>query len=163
MTVEQWLQAAMRNAFEIGRVPGERAGWPHERFRRALADRNASAADLVVLLRGVLRSESIDRGFSWELELPESLFTKLKFEFERAGIEFREDLALRARSWRPSWVTGAAESDIDQCVRPTQRRSDERCSGDPMLEALGLSDYSSNAQRDAVRAVFCASPGDTLV
>src|SRR5262249_39559967 len=68
-----------------------------------------------------------------------------------------------AHAWRPTWLAGAEGTNVDAAFLPTSRRPEETCSGDPILTALDMTNYTSTAQRDAVRSVLCATPGDTLV
>ena len=162
MTTEAWLQAALTSPDDAGPVPAERIGWPHARLVEAAVAPHASAVDLAALLRDVLRSESLERGFSWKLPLPEEFRPRVASAFDQAALIPGPGSTVRAVEWRPPWLAASVNAPVDACVRPTRRRPREDCAGDPILSVLELSTYTSGAQRDAVRAVLCAQPGETI-
>lgn len=135
------------------------------RLAKALSGTNAGIGDLAVLMRGVLRSESLNRGYNWDLDLPKDLAKKVSPVFGLAGLELCSGSAtrIRAQAWRPVWLgcKGSADMEIAAFVRH-DRRPQESVPGDPILAALDLQDYTSAAQRDALRAVLCAPPNDTI-
>lgn len=139
----------------------------HEAYRlaKALAGTGTGAGDLAVLLRGVIRSESLGRGYNWDLDVPKDLAKKVWPLFEPAGLEFCRGSAtrIRAQPWKPSWLRcrGGPEIEAAAFVRQA-RRPQESVPGDPILAPLDLQDYTSPAQRDAVRTVLCARPRDTI-
>jgi superfamily II DNA or RNA helicase len=138
---------------------------PKERLLRAAEDPEAGAADLAVLIRYAVRSEQITQRGEHEIELPLTIVQRAASHLADVGITMRSDdesAFLHASPWRPAWLQGSS-SGVDCCALPTQRRPDEACVGDPVLCALSLNHYTSAAQREAVRAVLCAAPGDTLV
>lgn len=140
---------------------------PYSRRRLALAtaDLSAGPADLASLLRCVIRSEELDRRVPWELEVPIALAKRAEAAFSDAHLTVRivGNIALiRAAEWRPHWLDGSERVAADSAMHPESRRPPESCDGDPVLTVLGLERYTSRAQRDALRAVLCATPGDTL-
>lgn len=134
------------------------------RLAMALGDASVGAADLAILLRGALRAESLARGYAWEVELPDELAKKLSATFQQADLELIDGTSsrVRARVWQPTWLAHADSTEVDTVFLPAWRRPKETCLGDPILGGLDLTHYTSTAQRDAVRSVFCAAPGDTL-
>lgn len=135
------------------------------RLTKALAGTTTRIGDLAVLVRGVLRSESLKRRYSWDMDLPKELANRVSPLFDMAGLEFSRGSAtrVRARPWKPSWLQSKEGVDIETAAFVRQaRRPQESAPGDPILAALDLHDYTSTAQRDAVRAVLCARPPDTL-
>ena len=140
---------------------------PHATTRRlaqALGNPQLGTGDLAVLLYAALRTESLIRGYTWDVELPGEIVSKLSKIFPKTGLEFigEHGTRVRATAWQPQWVADADLAEVDTAFFPALRRPDETCFGDPILNALDLTHYTSTAQRDAVRAVFCATPGDTL-
>ena len=134
------------------------------RLASALANDSSSAADLAVLLRGALRAETIARGYSWEVDLPVELAEKIAPLLSSAALELKGGAPARvcALPWKPTWHAHADAVDPDAAFLPERRRPGETSCGDPMLNALGMTDYTSVAQRDALRSVLCAEPGETL-
>lgn len=134
------------------------------RLAGAMDDDSSSAADLAVLLRGALRAETIARGYSWEVDLPAELAKQIAPLLPSAALELKGGASARvcALPWQPTWLAQADAANIDAAFLPEWRRPGEACSGDPMLSGLGMTDYTSAAQRDALRSVLCAGPGETL-
>jgi superfamily II DNA/RNA helicase len=135
-----------------------------QRLAIALDDTNASEVDIAVLLRGALRYESLDHGYSWEIELPVSLAQKLKPFHELVGLKSKnhDSSIITASAWEPDWLPAQDNAGIDHAFLPSQRRPVEACAGDPVITLFDHNEYTSTAQRDAVRSVLCAKPGDTL-
>jgi ATP-dependent DNA helicase RecQ len=149
----------------VPKATTDRALTPEERLLRAASDPKAGAADLAVLIRNALRAEQIAQRGEHEIELPLTLVQRASSHLSEVSVTVRLDgerAYLKASPWRPAWLQDIA-SGVDGCALPKQRRIDEACAGDPVLGALTLSRYTSVAQREAVRAVLCAAPGDTLV
>lgn len=134
------------------------------RLAAALADDSSSAADLAALVRGGLRAESLARGYDWEVDLPTELFKKIAPFLRAAALELKPGTSacISAPAWQPAWLAQSDTAHIDAVCLPALRRPGEVCPGDPVLSALGLTDYTSVAQRDALRSVLCAAPGETL-
>ena len=164
MTLSDWFHQSLQNPSAPQVTPQGAASSPHFRFIQASKDGSASPADLAVLLRGVLRHESLLCGYDSDFELPRALADTIRPYAARAGLAFAPHASNRALAtpWRPPWLTGAHTLDVDACHLPALRRPLEECAGDPILCRQGHCNYTSKAQRDALRAVLCSLPGDTL-
>jgi ATP-dependent DNA helicase RecQ len=148
----------------VPKATTDRALTPEERLLRAANDPHAGAADLAVLIRNAVRAQQIAQRGEHEIELPLTLVQRAFSHLSEVSVTVRfngERAYLQASPWRPAWLQESA-SGVDGCALPKQRRIDEACAGDPVIGALTLSRYTSVAQREAVRAVLCAAPGDTL-
>src|SRR5262249_24248340 len=71
-------------------------------------------------------------------------------------------LLVGALEWQPSWLDHSDRFPVDSVIGAETRRPEEVVEGDPFLGLLGLNQYTCRGQRDALRAVCCASPGDTI-
>jgi len=130
-----------------------------KRFAAVQKHSGVGEADIAVALRGWLRVESQEAGFAvtrrWDQkELSSGIV-------ERTGLE-RSAQGWRASPWTPDWLADVPATGVDDAWLPARRRMDETVPGDPQLRLLDLTAFTSSAQRDAVRAVCCAVPGQTI-
>jgi ATP-dependent DNA helicase RecQ len=130
-----------------------------QRFAVVQKDSGVGEADIAVALRGWLRMESQQAGFAVIRE-----WTQRNLSADvvnRAGLE-RSAQGWRAKPWTPDWLDDVPAGGVDDAWLPTRRRVEETVPGDPPLRLLDLTSFTSSAQRDAVRAVCCGRPGQTI-
>ena len=160
------------------------AAWPHEEpallglpeaYRR-LGDaiRGAAAGsldvghgDLAGLIRTVLRGRDDDAGLSVPSVAPWPSIGAWHAVGVTAIPDGADRVVARARAWRPGWLPGADEvapaAGAERAGHPDGERRQYRMSpADPMfLDAHDA--YRGAGQRQAVRAVFSARDGATIV
>jgi ATP-dependent DNA helicase RecQ len=137
---------------------------PKDRLMRAFESPQPGAVDLAVLIRNTVRAEQIANRSDYEIELPFLIVQHAVSKLAEVGVTMRLDgerAYLKATPWRPTWLQDSV-SGVDSCALPARRRPNEDCDGDPVISALDLGRYTSVAQREALRAVLCAAPGDTI-
>ena len=151
----------------------------HRRFLELLKSREVARvrrggpdADLAVLVRNVLRQESVQRGL-----MPDAVSVPIgeRIAFARdPGFQARFGLAGRddangavvsAFPWKPDWLVDIPAIGVDGAAAGTQERRRIRpVPGDPFLSQVGtFSEYQSEAQKRAVRSCLMAPPGSTSV
>ncbi len=141
-----------------------------ERLQRAVADANvgiAGKADVAVLVRqALLRRPSADefatlrvpRGNSWP---DQQLWREFGCDVFAADVNHFQ---VSAKTWQPAWLDVGAGSAVLEAFREVPRKEDRRVPVDPMVEALTrYPSYSCAGQREAVRAVFFAPRGSTVL
>lgn len=162
---------------------------PADRLTSALAGStpgHASAADVAVLLRQVLRCDDVSRSVQLDdspgafdgsaitrawLDVPHSATFGREFNWSAFGLSAspsQSGAATRiwAEPWSPVWLDGADQHPVDHEVsNAASVRPDESVRGDPFLPRLdsGFVEYRSPGQRAAVRSALVAPPGSTLV
>jgi ATP-dependent DNA helicase RecQ len=136
---------------------------PFERLSRALSVGEASKLELAILVRHVLRHESLARAHDVYLDTD-------RFDFEtlrRVGIEatqHKNGVSMRAAPWSPSWLDGSQDVPVDEsAMRTAQIRFHDETPGDLFLSEFGLTGYRSAGQRLAVRSALSMPPGESLV
>jgi superfamily II DNA or RNA helicase len=106
------------------------------------------------------------QGFEFSLQVPSEVTDLIPAGiWNKANLELQSAehlVSLRAKGWAPTWLPRTDFETIDSPYASQKRRPAESCDGDPLLAHLELKHYTSKAQRDAVRAAICASPGYTL-
>ena len=143
-----------------------------ERLRRALTEdpRRASDKDLAVLVRQVLRRETVLRDNEMPPSLPCAHPRLSGFDqWDAIGCEVIRSAAgirIEALPWSPDWLCGAGQASVDayaasEVVRRTFNGAE--AAGDPFLASLGRTSYRSLGQRAAVRAALSTPEGGTLV
>lgn len=144
----------------------------HARFFKALAAEGPNARlvprDFAVLLRAALREgyERMQRDGLWVpiarlSELPAALLASHGLLIAHQDTQRAR---VRARPWQPDWQPDIASCDLEAQLYSAEIAShDPRCDADPPLLRLGLRSYSSPAQREAVRTIFSAPSGATVV
>jgi ATP-dependent DNA helicase RecQ len=144
-----------------------------ERIRQILlasqvARRLTGRVDLIVLLRHVLRRESLRSGSEAQLRVPLAAGWPDADEWQRYGMRLHSERAgfgvIDARPWQPNWL---AQSDLpvfEDVFAETNVRNNWERPIDPFLgEASGFSHYVSPGQREAVRSALLLPAGETLV
>ncbi|MBD1932585.1 MULTISPECIES: protein DpdF [Cyanophyceae] len=129
-----------------------------------------AAGDIACLVRHVLRREDEDLkgGMSQSIKVPRTPPYPLEREiWQRCGIKvLREEpdyFLISAQAWKPEWLDFSDQYPPDKpAFDETPRRNYDPVPGDPFLDLLGLKDYQSVGQREAIRAVLTAPQGSTL-
>ncbi|BBM87124.1 ATP-dependent DNA helicase RecQ [Candidatus Uabimicrobium amorphum] len=142
---------------------------PHWRLLKALNDNNYRGKDLMVLFRSVIQYEKINNSKLASLKIPKNLCTSiLQEEYKLASLDVRQtssaNTCIRSFEWYPQWLPHANKESLESRLFIDENcHSKTECAGDPFLKFLNFQRYRSNAQREAVRSVLCAPPGQTLV
>jgi superfamily II DNA helicase RecQ len=131
----------------------------------ALVDRHASALDRLVLLRQVLRYESLRQKTEVSVRLPKPGLEQAH-ECGLTVHELGSDQAeVAAKPWHPTWLEGGRYA-VDQWA---MRAADQRFAAeagppaDPLLNSLGRDTYRSPAQQAAIRAAVSMPSGESLI
>lgn len=145
----------------------------HQRLIDALGSGQASCSDIAVLVRHVMRRESLSRhGQDCTLEAPVGQNWPSTVDWERFSVSTTrlgdDRLRLSAREWCPEWVANRfGESPESKAVTEEERRFTQTVAGDAFLTGLGQTygkgEYLSNSQKDAVRSVILTPAGGTLL
>src|SRR5205085_228293 len=145
----------------------------HQRLIGALREvgkRNGPGVrDLACLTRHVLRRETeLQAGTSPSVRVLKNSYFPDRAIWESCGMhvldEQTSNYLVRARPWCPEWLP-QAENIYPEAASfgEVQRRTYEPTEGDPVLSVIGLKEYRSTGQREAIRAVLIAPYGSTLV
>ncbi len=129
-----------------------------------------AAGDIACLVRHVLRREDEDLkgGIPQSIKVPRTPPYPLEREtWQRCGIKvLREEsdyFLISAQAWKPEWLDLSDQYPPDKpAFDETPRRNYDPVPGDPFLDLVGLKDYRSVGQREAIRAVLTAPEGSTL-
>lgn len=144
-----------------------------ERLRKALcAMRERSDCvgfgDIAGLVGHVLRKEIASSGNSIELQVPNSLGWPQVSDWNEHSVKILQRLPgafiIEARPWHSEWLE--SKDNIDDVFSEKIRREKDLVPADPCIpETFGdsYSNYLSQGQRSAVRSVFLAAPGTTLI
>ncbi|XXX76050.1 protein DpdF [Sorangium sp. So ce134] len=129
---------------------------------------SVGTADLAALAGQVLRRERHVEGGSPSLRVPRASPWPTKDEWRATGCEVTEidarHFLVTASDWRPSWLVGEADPPpARSAIAGEQRRASARVSGDGFLSVVGLTQYSSPGQRQAMRTVLASRPGATIL
>lgn len=141
-----------------------------DRLRMALVGSSpqASARDLVVLVRQALSYEQVRRGKGSpcpELIVSHPAFVGADWEGSSLRVLPSNDGSRIALStWSPSWLGEPHESVELRAAAEIRCRFGEGSgvAGDPFLVAIGRTKYRSVGQRAAARAALSTPPGGTL-
>lgn len=163
----QWLSAALDDP---SLAPTQGLTGPHARLAKALRDGNDRPADIVSLIRSVLRYEEMTAGCGARVSLSipkELLSTWGPKELQACSLEVMDEdcrgVQIRCLPWRPAWSLSSTPGEVEGAAMGLQaRRPIESCPGDLILKRLDFGEYKSSAQKLAVRAILCAPPGSTL-
>ncbi|ESY79308.1 DEAD/DEAH box helicase [Mesorhizobium sp. LNHC221B00] len=161
------------------------AGWPavpipasardglFERARHILLAASVSCgslpiADLVPILKHILRRESLQAGANAQFRVPLTNPWPSESEWARFGVSAHSqtdrDLLIEALPWAPTWLSRSDVPVFEDVFRQAIVRKDWTTPIDPFLaEPSGFASYVSPGQREAVRSVFLMRPGDTLI
>lgn len=149
------------------------AGEPSiERLRVAIAGTTpqASALDLAVLLRQALRREEARRDYEVGPRMVVRHPRLAGFDgWHNVGLSAEEvagGVRIAAEPWLPDWLTTTSPLGVDDIAASEEVRrafSGQDCAGDPLLTAIGRSNYRSPGQRAAVRAALSTPAGAALV
>lgn len=138
---------------------------PFVRLSGALDDSNASHMDRWVLLRHVLRYETLRTGRQVHVTLPASPESRAA----ELGLVIHPQAGGRseisALPWTPSWLEGGARAVDETAMRDAQVRdySARGPPADPLLRALRLDSYRSVAQQCAIQAALSMPAGAFLI
>ena len=145
----------------------------HERLISALREvgkrSGPGATDLACLTRHMLRRETeLQAGSSPSIRVLKKPYFPDRDIWERCGVRVLDEQAdnylVRARPWYPEWLPQAENISPEAAsFGEVQRRNYEPTEGDPILSLVGLKDYRSTGQREAIRAVLNAPRASTLV
>ena len=155
--IRQWRDPAL---------PIERYSEPAlARLSGALADPQASHLDRLVLLRHVLRYESLRRGQDIPIRLPKAGLEQAR----ETGLTVHEfgsgDVEVAARPWHPTWLEDGRHAVDEWAMRAADQRFGAEAGppADPLLSALGRTTYRSTAQQAAIRAAVSMPSGESLI
>ncbi|WP_107668676.1 protein DpdF [Cyanothece sp. BG0011] len=145
----------------------------HQRLFNALktveTDNEPTPIELVALIRHFLRreDEDINGGTPQTLKVPRYYpYPDDKTLWERCGIailkENNDYLLIYAQKWQSKWLnyTETLETSV---FAEEKRRNYTPISGDRFLSLVGLDDYRSIGQREAIKAVLTAPEKSTTV
>jgi superfamily II DNA/RNA helicase len=129
----------------------------------------ASALDVAVLMRQVIRRASEEDGSAHELQVHAGL-GPLRADWEQVGVDplpTGESLLLQATPWRPSWLSDV-EGPVDECAvagtpRGARARYDSLAADPAFFEATGYHTYRTSGQRAATRAALTMRDDGTLI
>ena len=144
----------------------------HARLLRALVREPATgrlaSSDFAVLLRAAIRENKVVSCRDGIL-VPQRRLSGLDAEATaRHGLQLGRSsdsrIRVRAIPWHPDWLADTGIADIETELFSREPVSvDTPADPDPVLVRLGHSQYTSAAQREAVRTVLSAKPGATTV
>jgi hypothetical protein len=161
------ILAAIRKG---GRAPVPEGPPAIRRLGRALAARDASPANLAVLLRQTLRYWSLTSGLeAIEPWVPAGgRWPASAAEWRSFGMEAQPSqggFTLRALPWRPDWLADVPLDGVDAVAMAERpRRRFTPSPADPFVrQHFGREDYQSRAQQVAMRAAMSMPPGAVLL
>jgi len=128
-----------------------------------------AVGDIASLVRHVLRREDeLQGGVSQTfIKVPRIPPYPDREIWQQSGInilgEGSDYYLISARAWQPEWLDFSDQYPPDQpAFDETLRRKYDPVPGDPFLDLVGLKNYRSVGQREAIRAVLTAPEGSTL-
>lgn len=138
-----------------------RLSYAAQRLDDAAAVPQTGLADLLVLLRQVIRS------FGRALEIPLAWWQRTQYRLAEFGLytstHTDTTVTLHAAPWQPDWLPDTKIEDIEHLA---VRRMQQMTVADGMLMAFSrgrMTSYRSEAQKVALDAVLHAPPGTTLL
>lgn len=154
-------------------VPLQSADGVFERIGQVLHSARAAGTlrnfgDLMVLLRHVLRRQSLQSGSIAQLRVPFGNGWPDRDKWSQFGIRAQRvgssHYLLDSVPWSPNWVAEVDAPLFEDAFAEREVRIDRRRPIDPFLkEASGFEWYISPGQREAVRSAFLLPPGKTLI
>ena len=152
---------------DLPRIPSGFAG-PYRRLALAALDAQQGKAgprDLAVLIRHVLRSESLRRGKPQQLSVPaddpwpdSEILSESSLTSSTSGGRMK----VRASAWLPGW-SDASSDPSETAFRSELRNVIAEVPVDPFVGDLtGFVSYRSAGLRESVRAVLTAPQGSVL-
>jgi ATP-dependent DNA helicase RecQ len=174
----------IERVLDFGRLYEVLASWPgvpvpvraldgvFERARQILLSARAGnslpIADLVPILKHILRRESLQADANSQFRVPLANPWPSTSEWAQFGISAHSqtdrDLLIEALPWAPTWLSKSDVPVFEDAFRQATVRKDWTIPIDPFLaEPSGFTSYVSRGQREAVRSVFLMRPGDTLI
>jgi superfamily II DNA/RNA helicase len=173
------------SSLDFGSLQDVLADWPKrplpeqsldgvfERIRKILLANRSShsamiGADLMSLLRHVLRRQSLQSGVTAHLRLPRSQGWPGRDHWAQFGVRAQDAgtdyYLIEALPWSPDWLSEPDTPLFEDAFAERNVRSDHRCRIDPFLEeAAGFEFFTSPGQREAVRSAFLVPAGETLI
>ncbi|MEV6638468.1 protein DpdF [Amycolatopsis sp. NPDC051371] len=131
-----------------------------DRLARRLTDPKASGGDLLALVRAAL----VARGYGSILTDSPGLRPIAPVMWANHGFSPIGPTEWKATPWLPEWLDHHSTPPDEAPARKAVRRRDWRLGADRFYqEATDRDDYLSAGQRDAVRAVGAAQPGDSVI
>lgn len=124
--------------------------------------------DLQPLVRHALLRSSKTAGMTINLKVPSGHGWPDAQSWAKHGIEVlaigTSAFLLTAQDWHPEWLDSGEGGVFSDAFSDKQVRKHSFCPADPFIrDATGYEMYSSPGQREAVRAAFLMSEGDTLI
>jgi ATP-dependent DNA helicase RecQ len=138
---------------------------PFARLSAALADPMSSDLDRLILLRHVLRYESLRRAQGVQVRLPGGS----GHEARAVGLTAHElgpdDVEVAALPWYPDWLEEGQRAVDARAMRADEQRfrGEDGPPADPSLRSLGRETYRSTAQQAAIRAAMSMPCGASLI
>ena len=125
-------------------------------------------ADLQPLIRQALLRASMSSGEKKRLRVPSDNNWPDKKSWSDHGFEALEvgssALLLSALEWHPEWLGGGESGVFFDAFSDESVRRNNPCQIDPFIgDSTGFKSYSSQGQREAIRAAFLIPEGDTLL
>ena len=141
----------------------------HQRLINAVKaeGKKRSPVDIACLVRHALRREDQLQGGEAFIKVPCTSAYPDRETWQQSGIKIVGEgsnyYLISTRPWLPKWLDCGNESPESAAFKETLRRNYDPVPGDPFLKLVGLQNYRSAAQREAIRAVLTAPKNSTLV
>lgn len=162
--------AALKEFILTGNIPSDLSfEASHQRLINAInARKMRSPADIACLVRHALRREDQLLGGETFIKVPRTFPYPDREIWQKSGIKIVSEgsdyYLVSARAWQPEWLDLADQYPPEaSAFKETIRRNYDPVPGDPFLNLVGLKNYRSAAQREAIRAVLTAPKNSTLV
>jgi len=162
--------AALKDFIQTGNIPLDVSfEASHQRLINALnARRMRSPADIACLVRHALRREDQLQGGETFIKVPRTFPYPDREIWQKSGIKIVSEgsnyYLISARAWQPEWLDLADQYPPEaSAFKETVRRNYDPVPGEAFLNLVGLKNYRSAAQREAIRAVLTAPKNSTLV
>ncbi len=165
--IGEWLRSGGRTDLNTrGFTPPEAR--VIEVVRQFLSASRAGSADVVSVVRHVLRSEQQRQGgIEQSFLVPKTDPWPKAIDWELAGFQVDETgghLRLESRPWTPPWLDSNGNGGVDGLASAAvNRRRSSEVLADPFLSRLRFTTYRSAGQREAIRSVLTAPADSTLL
>jgi len=163
----EWLNTAWNDpANSLDQYPFKGQFTPHYRLIKAVLDANYRVLDFVSLLRAVLRFEEVNKSIdNVILKIPSIYFENINIQaLKKCAVEIIKETS----SWfyiKTTYSPLQFEDDIDfdaHTLNQNKIRQENVVKGDSFLSIFSYKTYQSKVQRESIRSIFCAPPGETL-
>lgn len=124
--------------------------------------------DLQALIRHILCSQSMQDKNLARLCVPANKEWPSEQEWKTVGIRVTnssdDSFIIVAETWKVEWLEGGKYPIFDEVFAEVPSRKTFVCPIDPAISAVtGFTHYTSQGQREAIRSIFFAPHGSTLV